>query len=77
MELRMSPHTLEELYNMNTDHNIKIVAQALTNIIHILCHVHGAENAYIRELGRDLNNKYGLELEAITNSDNDCDSEAE
>lgn len=52
------------------DRNIRIVAQALTDIIHIFCHVHGAENDYIRELGRDLNNKYGLELEEIANSGN-------
>ena len=60
-------HSDEELI---ADRNIRIVAQALTDIIHILCHVHGAENAYIRELGRDLNNKYSLELEEIANSGN-------
>jgi len=60
-------HSDEELI---ADRNIRIVAQALTDIIHILCHVHGCENDYIRELGRDLNNKYGLELEEIANSGN-------
>ena len=52
------------------DRNIRIVAQALIDIIHIFCHVNGCENAYIRELGRELNDKYGLELEEITNSGN-------
>lgn len=52
------------------DHNIRIVAQSLIDIIHIFCHVHGCENDYIRELGRELNDKYGLELEEITNSGN-------
>lgn len=60
-------HSDEELI---ADHNIRVVAQALTDIIHIFCHVHGAENDYIRELGKDLNNKYGLELEEIANSGN-------
>lgn len=52
------------------EHNIQIVAQALIDIIHIFCHVHGCENAYIRELGRELNDKYSLELEEIVNSGN-------
>lgn len=52
------------------DRNIRVVAQALIDIIHIFCHVNGCENTYIRELGRDLNNKYGLELEEIVNSGN-------
>ena len=52
------------------DHNIRVVAQALTDVINIFCYVHGCENDYIRELGRDLNNKYGLELEEIVNSGN-------
>ena len=60
-------HSDEELI---ADRNIRIVAQALTDIIHTFCHVHGCENDYIRELGRDLNNKYGLELEEIANSGN-------
>lgn len=64
----MALYTLEELHNKSTDHNIRIVAQALTDIIHILCHIHGCENSYIRELGMDLNNKYGLTLEEIINS---------
>lgn len=50
------------------DRNIRVVAQALKDIIHIFCCVHGCENDYIRELGRDLNNKYGLKLEEIVNS---------
>ena len=50
-------HSDEELI---ADRNIQVVAQTLIDIIHIFCHVHGCENAYIRELGRDLNNKYGL-----------------
>ena len=60
-------HSDEELI---ADRNIQVVAQTLIDIIHIFCHVHGCENAYIRELGRDLNNKYGLELEEIVNSGN-------
>lgn len=60
-------HSDEELI---VDHNIRIVARALTDIIHIFCNVHGCENDYIREFGRDLNNKYGLELEEIANSGN-------
>lgn len=52
------------------DRNIRVVAQALIDIIHIFCHIHGCENDYIRELGRELNDKYGLELEEITNSGN-------
>jgi len=60
-------HSDEELI---ADRNIRIVAQALIDIIDVLCHVYGCENSYIRELGRDLNNKYGLELEEIANSGN-------
>ena len=60
-------HSDEELI---ADRNIRIVAQALTDIIHIFIHIHGCGNNYIRELGRDLNNKYGLELEEIANSGN-------
>lgn len=60
-------HSDEELI---ADRNIRIVAQALTDVIYIFCHVHGCENDYIRELGRDLNNKYGLELEEIANIGN-------
>lgn len=60
-------HSDEELI---ADRNIRIVAQALTDIINIFCHIHGCENDYIRGLGRDLNNKYGLELEEIANSGN-------
>lgn len=60
-------HSDEELI---ADRNTRIVAQALIDIIHIFCHVHGCENDYIRELGRNLNNKYGLELEEIANSGN-------
>lgn len=60
-------HSDEELIS---DRNIRVVAQTLIDIIHIFCHVHGCENDYIRELGRDLNNKYGLELEEIVNSGN-------
>lgn len=52
------------------DRNIRVVAQALIDIIHIFCHIHGCENDYIRELGRELNDKYGLELEEIVNSGN-------
>lgn len=60
-------HSDEELI---ADHNMRVVAQALTDIIHIFCRVHGCENDYIRELGRDLNDKYSLELEEIVNSGN-------
>lgn len=56
---------------------MKVVAQALLDTIHIFCHIHGAENDYIRELGRDLNNKYSLELEEIVNSGSDFDCGAE
>ena len=60
-------HSDEELI---ADQNIRVVAQALIDIIHIFCHVHGCENDYIRELGRDLNDKYSLGLEEIVNSGN-------
>lgn len=52
------------------DRNIRVVAQTLIDIIHIFCHVNGCENAYIRELGREMNDKYSLELEEIVNSGN-------
>ena len=60
-------HSDEELI---ADRNIRIIAQALMDIIDVLCHVYGCENSYIRELGRDLLDKYGLELEEIANSGN-------
>ena len=67
-------HSAEELI---ANRNMKVVAQALLDTIHIFCHIHGAENDYIRELGRDLNNKYSLELEEIVNSGSDFDCGAE
>jgi hypothetical protein len=60
-------HSDEELI---ADRNIRIVAQALTDIIHIFCHVHGCENDYIRELGRAVLDKYGEDLSEIANSGN-------
>lgn len=55
------------------DRNMKIIARALLDAINIFCHIHGSENAYIRELGRDMNNKYSLELEAIAGIVDDYD----
>lgn len=60
-------HSDEEL---NSDRNIRIVAQALIDIIDVLCHVYGCENSYIRELGRAVLDKYGEDLSEIVNSGN-------
>ena len=55
---------------LTADHNRRIVAQALADTIHIFCHIEGCENAYIRELGRELIVKYGEDLEEIANGGN-------
>ena len=60
-------HSDEEL---NSDRNIRIVAQALIDIIDVLCHVYGCENSYIRELGRAVLDKYGEDLSEIVNNGN-------
>lgn len=60
-------HSDEEI---NSDRNIRIVAQVLIDIIDVLCHVHGCENFYIRELSRAVLDKYGEGLSEIVNSGN-------
>ena len=60
-------HSDEELI---ADRNIRVVAQALIDVIDVLCHVYGCENSYIRELGRAVLYKYGEDLSEIVNSGN-------
>lgn len=60
-------HSDEDLIE---DHNIRIIAQALIDVIEVFSKIQGCENAYIRDLGRDLANKYSEDLEEIVNGGN-------
>lgn len=52
------------------DRNIRIIAQTLIDVIEVFSKIQGCENAYIRDLGRDLTNKYSEDLKEIVNSGN-------
>jgi hypothetical protein len=52
------------------DHNIRIIAQTLIDVIEVFSKIQGCENAYIRDLGRDLANKHNEDLKEIVNSGN-------
>ena len=52
------------------DRNIRIIAQALIDVIELFNKIQGCENSYIRDLGRNLANKYSEDLEEIVNSGN-------
>ena len=54
------------------EHNIQIVASALLDVMNVFCKIEGCENRYIRDLGDELSNKYGEQLQDIVDNGNSC-----
>lgn len=52
------------------EHNVKIIASALLEVMNIFSKIEGCENRYIRDLGDELLHKYGEQLQDIVNNGN-------
>lgn len=59
--------TDEELIS---EHNVKIIASALLEVMSVFCKVEGCENRYTRDLGDELLHKYGKQLKDIVDNGN-------
>lgn len=52
------------------EHNMKVIASALLEMMSVFRKIEGCENKYIRVLGDDLLNKYSEQLKDISNNGN-------
>lgn len=50
------------------EHNMKVIAAALLEVMNVFRKISGCENKYIRDLGDYLYNKYGEQLKDIANN---------
>lgn len=52
------------------EHNVKVIASVLLDVMNIFCKIEGCENRYIRDIRDVLSNKYGEQLKDIADNGN-------
>lgn len=50
------------------EHNMKVIASALLEVMNVFCKINGCENRYIRDLGNAIFEKYGKQLKDIADN---------